>query len=122
MRNSQNRSAVPPSWAECIFIGLVAALCAVIGHNMYICNGILEGFFFTIILPYLFIFVPALLPGFLILAALVATGVRELPAHSYFSGRLAHLTACISAASLLIANVLSYAFQSRVGCSVGVWN
>lgn len=89
---------------------------------MYVCNGILEGIFFTVILPYMFIFWPESFSVFVIVAVLVAIAVRELPAHSYFSGRLEQLTVCIAAASLLIANVLSFMFRSSFTCSVGVWN
>lgn len=121
-QSSLHHSATPPAWGECVFIGLVAALCAVVGHNIYLCNGIEEGIFFTVILPYMFIFWPPSFLAFVIVMILVAAGVRELPAHSYFSGRLVHLMVCIGVVTLLIANVLSYAFGSGFSCDMGVWN
>lgn len=120
-----NHQIDPPAssadWLECITIGAIAATCAFIGHNIYICNSVPEGIAFTIVLPLLFFFVPASLPGYLLVIYAVTVGARTLSSRPLFKGRPMLMAACIAIGSLLIGNWLSYAFRSKLGCSVGVW-
>jgi hypothetical protein len=120
-QNHPSPSTTPPAWLQCLAIGLAAAICAVIGHNIYVCDGIARGIVFIIALPLVFLFVPKSLIGFLSIVAAVTASIRSLPANSVFSKHLIQLTVYIAVASLLMANVLSYALGSSIKCSLGGW-
>jgi hypothetical protein len=110
-------------WMLCLTVGFMSGMCLVIGYNIHICGGILNGAVWTLALAaFMWVLPPSYIGALLLGMGAIAGLVRQASRLAAIGSRIELAAFVMPVLCLMGGKVFGWAVAAQGVCQLGKWH